>query len=60
VDGKNESTGNSILIAFDSTQVSKIKVKGSLASGIYYDMSKKKKNAKDSLPEAVDEEEDVD
>jgi len=52
VDGKNESTGSSILIAFDSTQVSKIKVKGSLASGIYYDMSKGKKNANDSLPEA--------
>jgi len=56
VDGKNESTGKSILIAFDSTQVSKIKVKGNLASGIYYDMSKgKKKNPTDSLPEATTE-----
>jgi hypothetical protein len=40
VDGKNESSGESIFITFDSTQVSKIKVKGNLASGIYYDMSK--------------------
>jgi len=53
VDGKNESTGKSILIAFDSTQVSKIMVKGNMASGIYYDMSKMKKNPKDSLPEAT-------
>jgi len=56
VEGKNESTGKSILIAFDSTQVSKIKVKGNLASGIYYDMSKgKKKNSNDSPPEATTE-----
>ncbi|MCL1956921.1 MAG: hypothetical protein FWF63_06325 [Fibromonadales bacterium] len=56
VDGKNESAGKSILIAFDSTQVSKIKVKGNLASGIYYDMSKgKKKKTNDSLPDATDE-----
>jgi len=55
VDGKNESTGKSILIAFDSTQVSKIMVKGNMASGIYYDMSKMKKNPKDSLPEATTE-----
>jgi len=54
VEGKNESTGKSILIAFDSTQVSKIKVKGSLASGIYYDMSKMKKNKNDSLPAATE------
>jgi len=40
VDGKNESSGESIFITFDSTQVSKIKVKGNLAAGIYYDMSK--------------------
>jgi len=61
VEGKNESTGKSILIAFDSTQVSKIKVKGSLASGIYYDMSKmKKKNTNDSLPEATTEESETD
>jgi len=40
VDGKNESSGEAIFITFDSTQVSKIKVKGNLASGIYYDMSK--------------------
>jgi len=40
IDGKNESSGESIFITFDSTQVSKIKVNGNLASGIYYDMSK--------------------
>jgi len=57
VEGKNESTGKSIIIAFDSTQVSKIKVNGSLASGIYYDMSKgKKNNPNDSLPEATEDE----
>jgi lipopolysaccharide export system protein LptA len=42
VDGKNTSSGESITIAFDSTKVSTIKVKGSLAAGIYYDMSKNK------------------
>jgi len=55
VDGKNESTGNSIVVAFDSTQISKIKVKGNLASGIYYDMSKGKKSKNDSLPEAIED-----
>ncbi len=40
VEGKNESSGESIFITFDSTQISKVKVKGNLASGIYYDMSK--------------------
>jgi len=56
VEGKNESTGKSIIIAFDSTQVSKIKVNGNLASGIYYDMSKGKKSPNDSLPEANEDE----
>ncbi|GHV16846.1 hypothetical protein AGMMS49938_17220 [Fibrobacterales bacterium] len=41
VDGRNESSGDTIFIAFDSSQVSRIKVKGNLASGIYYDLSKK-------------------
>jgi len=49
VDGKNESSGESIFITFDSTQVSKIKVKGNLAAGIYYDMSKKASTPPDTL-----------
>jgi lipopolysaccharide export system protein LptA len=40
IDGKNESSGDTIFIAFDSSQVNKIMVRGNLASGIYYDMSK--------------------
>ncbi|MCL2207899.1 MAG: hypothetical protein FWB90_07395 [Fibromonadales bacterium] len=40
VDGKNESSGESIFISFNDARVNKIKVKGNLASGIYYDMSK--------------------
>jgi lipopolysaccharide export system protein LptA len=48
IDGKNESAGESIFITFDSTQVSKIKVNGNLASGIYYDMSKGKGANKES------------
>jgi len=43
IDGKNESSGDTIFITFDSSHVNKIKVKGSLASGIYYDMSKVEK-----------------
>jgi len=46
VEGKNESNGESIFITFDETQVSKIKVNGNLASGIYYDMSKAGKPSK--------------
>ena len=49
VDGKNESSGESIFITFDSTQVSKIKVKGNLAAGIYYDMSKGGSTSLDTL-----------
>jgi hypothetical protein len=40
VEGKNESSGDTIFVAFDSSHVSKVKVRGNLASGIYYDMSK--------------------
>jgi len=40
VEGKNESSGDTIYVAFDSSHVSKVKVRGNLASGIYYDMSK--------------------
>jgi len=50
VEGKNESTGEAILVTFDSTQVSKIKVKGNLASGIYYDMSKGQKSGYSEQP----------
>jgi lipopolysaccharide export system protein LptA len=49
VDGKNVSGGESIFITFDSTRVGKVKVKGNLASGIYYDMSKGKKSSADTL-----------
>jgi lipopolysaccharide export system protein LptA len=50
IDGKNESSGESIFITFDSTQVSKIKVNGNLASGIYYDMSKSGKSVGEESP----------
>jgi len=40
VEGKNESSGDTIFVAFDSSRVSKVKVRGNLASGIYYDMTK--------------------
>ena len=40
VEGKNESSGDTIFVAFDSSRVNKVKVRGNLASGIYYDMSK--------------------
>jgi len=45
VEGKNESSGDTIFVAFDSSHVSKVKVRGNLASGIYYDMTKKNKSA---------------
>jgi lipopolysaccharide export system protein LptA len=56
VDGKNESSGESIFITFDETQVSKIKVNGNLASGIYYDMSKAGKASKEKEDKKEDEE----
>jgi lipopolysaccharide export system protein LptA len=40
VEGKNESSGDTIFVVFDSSRVSKVRVRGNMASGIYYDMSK--------------------
>ncbi len=43
VAGRNESAGDTIHIEFDTNQVKSLKVMGNLATGIYYDLSKKSK-----------------
>jgi len=54
VEGKNESSGDTIFIELDSSRVSKVKVRGNLASGIYYDMTKNAPSSSSSNQENSD------
>ena len=47
VSGRNEAMGDTIFASFDSSKVQKLRIVGTMATGVFYDLSKK--NAKDSL-----------
>jgi len=41
ISGRNEAMGDSILVTFDSSKVQRLRIKGKLANGVFYDLSKK-------------------
>jgi len=48
ISGRNEAMGDSIFVTFDSSKVKRLRMLGKLASGVFYDLSKKNDTTKTS------------